>query len=160
MSANEKGHVPPKSSVNQNVHSRCSDAIHLFRYRVMPEDPEGYKYFVLIGDIFSKFIQAVPLREQTAAQISQGLLNHWIYVHGKPSYLLTDQGSNVDGEIIREICNSLGIEKRRTSAYHSQGNGFAERNIQSIREILRTREEDLSNYVEKSFTWTSLCVKF
>ena len=27
-----------------------------------------------------------------------------------------------------EICNELGIEKCRSLAYHSQGNGFSERN--------------------------------
>ena len=32
----------------------------------------------------------------------------------------------------------MGIEKRGSSAYHSLGNGFAERNIRSIREVLRT----------------------
>ena len=36
-----------------------------------------------------------------------------------------------------EICNISGIEKRRSSAYHSQGNEFAERNIRSIRDMLR-----------------------
>ena len=36
--------------------------------------------------------------------------------------------------MVTEVCN---VEKRRTSAYHSQGNGFAERNIRSIRDILR-----------------------
>ena len=32
----------------------------------------------------------------------------------------------------------LGIEKRRSSAYHSQGNGFAERNIRNVKEMLRS----------------------
>ena len=53
-------------------------------------------------------------------------------------YLLSYQGSNVDGSLIRAICDAFGIEKRRSSAYHSQGNGFAERNIRNIREILRS----------------------
>ena len=44
----------------------------------------------------------------------------------------------MDGDTIREICNVLGIEKRRSSAYHSQGNGFAERNIRSFKDILRS----------------------
>ena len=38
---------------------------------------------------------------------------------------------------MREVCNQLGIEKRRSSAYHSQGNGFAERNIRSVKDMLR-----------------------
>ena len=40
---------------------------------------------------------------------------------------MSDKGSNVDGETVREICENLHIEKRRTSGYHAQGNGFAER---------------------------------
>ena len=32
----------------------------------------------------------------------------------------------------------MGIEKRRSSAYHSQGNGFAERNIRNVKDILRS----------------------
>ena len=45
---------------------------------------------------------------------------------------------SIDSLAINEICLELGIEKRRSLAYHSQGNGFAERNIHSVREILRS----------------------
>ena len=62
----------------------------------------------------------------------------WILLHGLPNFLLSDQGSNVDGKVIHEICKTFGIEKRRTSAYHSQGNGFAERSIRNVKEIFRT----------------------
>ena len=52
--------------------------------------------------------------------------------------MLSDQGSNVDGELMLAVCTTLNISKRRSSAYHSRGNGFAERNILKLREILRT----------------------
>jgi len=35
----------------------------------LPKDQQGYQYILLIGDIFSKFVSAVPLREQTAQSI-------------------------------------------------------------------------------------------
>ena len=104
----------------------------------MPKDSKGYQYFLLIGDIFSKYIQAVPLKEQTAPSVVTALNSNWIFFHGSPLYLLSDQGSNVDGETVKELCITTGIEKRRSSAYHSQGNGFAERNIRNVKEILRT----------------------
>ena len=104
----------------------------------MPADSDGYRYILLIGDTFSKFIDAVPLREQTAPAIVEAFSSTWLYLHGNPYYLLSDQGSNVDGDTVREFCDTFGIEKRRSSAYHSQGNGFAERNIRSIREVLRS----------------------
>jgi hypothetical protein len=36
----------------------------------MPSDSKGYQYFLLIGDIFSKYIQAVALKDQTAPSIT------------------------------------------------------------------------------------------
>ena len=104
----------------------------------MPKDSSGYRYFLLIGDIYSKFIHAVPLRDQEALSISKSLEESWLNFHGIPFHLLSDQGSNVDGEVIHSLCEEFGIEKRRTSAYHSQGNGFAERNIRNIKELIRT----------------------
>ena len=104
----------------------------------MPPDTDGYQYILLAGDIFSKFIHAIPLRDQTAPTIVRAFENSWVYTHGSPLYLLSDQGSNVDGDTVREFCETLGVEKRRSSPYHSQGNGFAERNIRSVREILRS----------------------
>ena len=102
----------------------------------MPKDSNGYQYFLIIGDIFSKYIQAVPLRDQTASTISKALSTSWIFIHGNPLLLLSDQGTNINGGVIRVLCDTFGIEKRRSSAYHSQGNGFAERNIRNVKELI------------------------
>ena len=110
----------------------CIDVAH------MEPDAEGFKYLLLIGDIFSKYVDAVPLKDQKATSIINAIWKFWIMKHGCPTYVLSDQGGNVDGEVIRELCSKFFIQKRRTSGYHSEGNGFAERNIRSIREIMRT----------------------
>ena len=99
---------------------------------------EGYKYLLIMGDIFSKYFEAVPTKDQQAQTIVNALWKSWITRHGCPRYILSDQAGNVDGASIRDVCTNFGIEKRRTSSYYSQGNGFAERNIRSIREIMRT----------------------
>ena len=104
----------------------------------MPIDTSGYQYFLLLGDIFSKYIAAVPMKNQTALSVIKALNGEWIYHHGSPHYLLSDQASNVDGDVVKELCLKTGIEKRRSSAYHSQGNGFAERNIRNVKEMLRS----------------------
>ena len=88
----------------------------------LPPNKDGFKYILLVGDVFSKFIVAIPSRNQQADTISSELWKQWITLHGCPSYLLTDQGSNVDDETIRTLCSKFAIEKRRSSAYHSQGN--------------------------------------
>ena len=85
----------------------------------LQKDVNGYQYMLLIGDTFYKFIQAVPLKGQTAPEIFDAFLRNWVCLHGTPSYLSTDQGLDVDGTLMKDICNTLGIEKRRSSAYHS-----------------------------------------
>ena len=101
-------------------------------------DRDGYKYILVICDLFSKYVVIEPLKDQLASSIADALRTKWICVFGSPLYLLSDQGSNVDGETIKTLCKDFNIEKRRSSAYHSQGNGLAERSIRSIREVLRT----------------------
>ena len=98
---------------------RSFTAIYFAGHAYMPFDNHDYQFVWLIGDIFSKFIQAVALKDQTSYSIVKGLLKNWIYIHGTPFYLLTDQGSNVDGEIMIEICNIFGIKKHRSSAYQA-----------------------------------------
>ena len=93
----------------------------------MIKDTEGYRYILLIDDLFSKYIHAVPLKEQGAEDICNALYHHWVLVHGLPNF----------GNVIREICNKFSVVKRRASGYHSQGNGFAERSIRNVKEMFR-----------------------
>ena len=104
----------------------------------MMEDPEGFKYILLVGCVFSKFIMAIPLKDQTADVIVEAIYKRWICIHGSPRFMLSDKGSNVDGVTVNEVCKKLHIDKRRTSGYHAEGNGFAERSIRNVREVLRT----------------------
>ena len=57
----------------------------------LPKDNQGYQYILLIGDIFSKFVHVIPLKDQTAPVLIDALLTSWVFVHGKPLYLLSDQ---------------------------------------------------------------------
>ena len=48
----------------------------------LPQDKGGYKYVLLVGDVFSKFIDALPMRNQQADTICKKLWKHWITSHG------------------------------------------------------------------------------
>ena len=80
----------------------------------MPVDNDGYRYILLIGDLFLKFIDAIPLRDQTSESV-KAFQKNWPYVHSNPYFLLSDQGSNVNGDTIQTFCYTLGIKKRRSS---------------------------------------------
>ena len=94
----------------------------------------------------------------------RALENAWFNRHGIPNILLSDQESSVDGQSIIEMCRRLGIQKRRYSAYHPQGDWQAERSIQSFKTALRCILDDRqitethcpSLHQEVTFTLNSL----
>ena len=76
----------------------------------------GYRYFLLIVDLFSHYVEAILLKDQTTTSIVNELMEGWAYHgHGIPNIMLTDQGKNVDGLAGNELCHDLGITKRHTT---------------------------------------------
>ena len=96
------------------------------------------RYFIIMVDLFSQYVELAPLEDQTAESVVREFKRSWIYRgHGVPEVLLTDQGPNVDGQKVREICGQLAIEKRHTTAYHPQADGMAERGIGTVKQTIR-----------------------
>lgn len=102
----------------------------------LPKTDDGYRYFLVIGDTFSKYLEAVPMKNQTADTVVKAFWRGWVTRHGCPTTVLSDQGKNVDGATMKILCDKFGIAKKRSSSYHPAGNGFAERSIRSIKQIL------------------------
>ena len=103
----------------------------------LPWSEDGYRYFLVIVDLFTRFVELVPLRDQRAETISEAFLGDWVYRHGLPKILVTDQAHNMDGSVMTQLCEQMGIDKRRSSPYHPEGDGLAERCIQSAKQLLR-----------------------
>ena len=50
--------------------------------------------------------------DQSAESVRDALLVGWIYRHGIPTVLITDQGKNVDGRTVRELCTEYGNREK------------------------------------------------
>ena len=74
--------------------------------------------------------------DETAKKIERVVWSKWIPYFGVPKDLHSDQGSNVDGKTVRKLCELLSIKKTRSSPYHPEGNGQAERAISSIKTLI------------------------
>ena len=59
--------------------------------------------------------------------LTSTLMDEVICRFGVPTQLHSDQGSNLNAEVNHKLCQLLGIQRTRTTAYHPQGNGQVER---------------------------------
>ena len=104
---------------------------------------EGYRYFLLMVDLFTRYVEVQPLRDQEASSILAAFQQGWVYRgHGMPSIILTDKGANIDGRAFREFCAKAGIDKRSTTPYHPQSDGMAERNVGLVKQVIRCLQLD------------------
>ena len=110
----------------------------------------GCRYILLIGDHFTKWYEAIPLPDQTAATSSDALLERWICRFGCPYSNHTDRGTNFESQLFANLLKKLEIDKTRTTAFHPQSNSVIERMNRTLLNMLaKCIDEDQTNWSVK-----------
>lgn len=119
----------PKAFPNQ--------AVHLDLAGPLTPSRKGNVYMVVIVDRFTSWIEVVPIANKTATAVAEAFVKAWVCRFGVPDQLYTDQGHEVAGQLMKTVCRLLGVEKIRTTPFHPQADGKAERAIQQLKRGIR-----------------------
>ena len=104
----------------------------------LPESGNGNSYILVVGDYFTRWMEAYPIQNQEAVTVAQKLVDEIFCRFSVPEQLHSDQGRQFESAVIKEICNLLHIEKTRTTAYHPQSDGLVERFNRTLLSMLTT----------------------
>lgn len=107
------------------------------------KDNDGYGFFVLVIDIFSRFLWTVPLRTTKGSEMSNALKS--VFDQGRiPDHLRTDKGVEFKNRTVQKLTKDLEIKQFYTQN-ESKAN-FAERAIKNMKSrISRYRSHHQTN---------------
>ena len=97
-----------------------------------------HKYALVITNTFSKLAELVPLKDKEAGTVGRAIINTWICRYSTPKVLVTDRGREFCSKLSDELFSKLGVERRRTSAYHPQTNSATESFNRELIKIMTT----------------------
>ena len=77
----------------------------------LPTTTNGKGYILVVTNIFSKWVEAFPLRSTDAETMAAVLVNEVVCRYGVPSTLYSDQGANLTKQVTIALCKSLRIKR-------------------------------------------------
>ncbi len=102
----------------------CLDHIQI----VSTPNDNNHSSLLCIVDMFSHYLIYKPMPKNITAKTVAGIiLEDVISRFGVPRVILTDNGSDMDNNLIREMCNLLSIQKITIAAGSAKSNGVVEK---------------------------------
>ena len=115
-----------------------------------PRSKHGNVYILTVIDHFSKWADAFPVPNHTASTVSRVLYNRVFVYFGCPLRILSDQGPEFESHLFQDLCQSMEIEKIRTTPYKPSTNGMVERYHRTLNTILaKTIASNQRDWCEK-----------
>ena len=130
------GNAPRKGMLNTPMVGEPWDRVSVDITGPHPRSSRSNQYILTLVDHFSKWAEAVPLRNHTAPTVARALMVHVFSRFGAPRQLLTDQGSEFQSELFLNLMKWMEIDKLRTTAFHPACNGVVERFHRTLNSML------------------------
>nr|XP_010325225.1 uncharacterized protein LOC104648885 [Solanum lycopersicum] len=92
----------------------------------LSKSSNGHLYILAPTNYFSKWVEAVALKEIKKENVANFIKVNIIYHFVIPSYILTDNGKPFANKLIDKICGLFGFKQRNSSMYCTAANGLAE----------------------------------
>jgi hypothetical protein len=78
---------------------------------IYPSSSKGHRFVLVATNYFTKWTEAVPLKNMTHKELIAFVLEHIVYQFGIPQTLTTDQGAAFMSHQFEEFAMSLKIRK-------------------------------------------------
>lgn len=91
---------------------------------------------LIIVDYFSKYVTLVRISDGSARAVIKALRSEIFWQHSVPRKIIADRGCQFTSDEFKDFCSENGVKYRFSAAYHHQGNGQAERMVQTVKPVI------------------------
>ena len=92
---------------------------------ISPPSSKGRRFILAITDYFSKWAEAIPLKEVKASNVIKFVKHHVIYRFGIPQRIVNDNGPQFITQAFQRFCAKFKIQSVSSTAYYPAANGLA-----------------------------------
>lgn len=103
---------------------------------------DGRENVLVVTDVFTKFSQAFPTRDQKVDTTAKVLLKEWFLRYGVPQRLNSDQGRNFKSAVIAELCKLYGGMEVKNHSISPAREPHCERLNRTLHDLLRSLPPD------------------
>jgi hypothetical protein len=103
---------------------------------------DGFKYCLTAVDRYTRWPEAFPMLDITAATVARTLLAGWFCRHGCPQTITTDKGRQFESNLCRKLTSLCCIHLNCTTAFHPAANGMVERMHRTLNAAIICRQQE------------------
>uniref|UniRef100_A0ABD2WU63 RNA-directed DNA polymerase n=1 Tax=Trichogramma kaykai TaxID=54128 RepID=A0ABD2WU63_9HYME len=106
-----------------------------------PRSKNQNKYLLVFQDLFTRWIEVVPLKKATGANVLRAFEELVLFRWETPEFFLTDNGREFDNKLLNEALEEYGVKHLFTPPYHAQAN-VVERSNRTLKTMIASFVND------------------
>lgn len=114
--------APPRGFMGNRVIEEPWTTVEVDVMGPLTASKSGHCYVLVLQDLFTKWIEVIPLRRATGKIIRDHIENVIISRWGTPRVLFSDNGTEIVNKDLRALAELTGMRLETSPPYHPQAN--------------------------------------
>ena len=104
---------------------------------IEPKASNGHRFILVAIDYFTKWVEAASYTSVTRKVVTKFIKRELICRYGLPSKIITDNATNLNNQMMAELCEGFKIQHHNSSPDRPKMNGAIEAANKNIKKILQ-----------------------
>ena len=110
--------------------------------QIYPPSSKNHKFILVATNYFTKWVEAIPLKNVTSKEMIEFVKEHIIYRFDIPQTITTDQGTMFTSDEFVKFATGMGIKLLNSSPYYAQANGQAEASNKGVIKLIKRKIDE------------------